>query len=185
MEMGRVLDEPALIRQFLQYRDSILAFIYALTGNHEASEEVFQEVGLAITQESHQGRQVDNFLAWAREVARRRVLAYYRVHGQKKRMLPLTEGLTEAVEQGFRENERFQEEAQVRFKFLHQCLEQLTGRNRQVIEQKYRKGQSIAAIAEMLSWKPESVKVALSRARKQLSECVQKKLRLHDQVQDA
>lgn len=49
-----------------------------------------------------------------------------------------------------------------------------------MIEQKHRQGKSIAAIAEMLEWKPKSVKVALSRARKQLSEYVQKKLGLYE-----
>jgi RNA polymerase sigma-70 factor (ECF subfamily) len=175
-----MVEESELVRQFLQHRDAILAFIFALTGNHEVAEEVFQEVGLAITQEARQGRQVDNFRAWAREIARRRVAAYYRVHGKHKAMLPLSDALAEVIEQGFRENELVQEQAQTRFKFLHQCLELLVGRSKQVIEQKYRHGKSIADIADALSWKPESVKVALSRARKQLADCVQNKMRLHE-----
>jgi RNA polymerase sigma-70 factor (ECF subfamily) len=174
--------ESDLLRQFLQHRDGILAFIFALTRDHDVAEEVFQEVGLAVTDEARRGRQVENFPAWAREIARRRVAAYYRVHGQNRKLLPLSDGLADVVEQAFRENEQAQEQAQLRFKFLHQCMELLKGRSRQVIERRYRHGESIAAIAAYLSWQPDSVKVALSRARKQLADCVKNKLRLHEAV---
>jgi hypothetical protein len=54
--------------------------------------------------------------------------------------------------------------------------------SRKTIEQKYRLGKTISAIAEYLNWKPDSVKVALSRARKQLADCINGKLRLHEAV---
>ena len=174
------MEHEVLVRQFLQNRDALLAFIYALTRDHEAAEEVFQEVGLAITDEAARGRQVDNFLAWAREIARRRVAAYYRVHGHDARRLRLSDAMMDAIEVAFRENEKTQEQGVLRLLFLRECLERLTGRGRQVIEQKYREGKRVAAIAEALGWKPESVKVALSRARKQLADCVQNKLRRHE-----
>jgi RNA polymerase sigma-70 factor (ECF subfamily) len=169
-----------LVRQFLQNRDAILAFVFALTRSRPIAEEVFQEVALAILDEAQQGRQVISFLAWAREIARRRVAAYFRVHGQNKKLLPLPDTLADMIDLAFRENEREQEQCQLRLELLHRCMEQLAGRGRQVIEEKYQNGKPIAAIAENLGWKPESVKVALSRARKQLGDCVQLKLRLQE-----
>jgi RNA polymerase sigma-70 factor (ECF subfamily) len=174
------LEETTLIHQFLKQRDAILAFIFALTGNFDVAEEVFQEVGLAVTTEGRQGREVDNFMAWIREVARRRVSAYYRIHGRTRAMLPWNEGLVEVIDQCFLEQQETQAETKQHFGFLYECMQELAGRNRQVIEQKYRQGKSIAAIAESLSWKSESVKVALSRARKQLADCVKGKVRRNE-----
>lgn len=171
------MNEPSILRQFLQHRDSLLAFIYALTRDHDAAEEVFQEVGLAITSEARRSTEVKNFPAWAREIARRRVSAYFRENHRRKSMVPWSESFADVVEQAFSENEKTLEHQQLRYRFLHQCLETLVGRSRQVIEQRYGEGKRNSAIAKNLGWKPESVKVALSRARKQLAKCIETKLR--------
>ena len=60
---------------------------------------------------------------------------------------------------------------------LRECLDGLTARVRTIIDLRYSDGRSIGEIAASLSWTPASIKVALSRARRALADCVGRKLR--------
>lgn len=171
------MSEAPLLKQFLQHRHAILAYLNALTRDFATAEEVFQEVGLAIAQHARQETVVERFLPWALQVARRQAWAYFRANARRKRMVPWSEALTDELAVAFHENERFLALDQVRKDYLRECLQQLKGRSRQAIEQRYGLGRSIAAIASALHWKPASVKVVLSRARKWLHKCIQRKLR--------
>ena len=73
-----------LVRQLLEHRDGLFGFILALTHDREAAEEVFQEVGLAVVEEAGKGTQVQRFLAWAHEMARRRIAEYYRKSSRRR-----------------------------------------------------------------------------------------------------
>lgn len=169
--------ETQLVKQFLEQRDLLLGYLLALTRNHASAEEIFQEVALVILEEAHRGTQIEHFAAWAREVARRRALEYFRRQARANRMQPLDETYLAAVDQAFGEVAWTGEELQEREELLRQCLAKLTGRSRQVIELRYQGERSLAEIAAALSWQVDSVKVALSRARKALTECVQARLR--------
>jgi DNA-directed RNA polymerase specialized sigma24 family protein len=56
----------------------------------------------------------------------------------------------------------------------------MAGRSREVIQQRYQDGKSNSAIATSMGWKLDSVKVALSRARKTLAACIERKLQMCD-----
>ena len=53
-----------MLKQFLEQRDAVLAYIRALTGNAAEAEDVFQEVALVVVEEEQRGTQVQNFSAW-------------------------------------------------------------------------------------------------------------------------
>jgi RNA polymerase sigma-70 factor (ECF subfamily) len=172
-EMGK---QPSLVRMLMEHRDLIWGFILSLTRDHEAAEEVFQEVSVAILEEAQDDLQVARFLPWVREVARRRVAGYYRKKANP-RTEPLSDSLVEVIGQAFAEYEPRVEEQQLRVKLLMGCVERLTGRSRQLIDAFYRGRRSIKDLAAELNWKPESIRVALSRARKALADCVAVRLR--------
>jgi len=66
-------------------------------------------------------------------------------------------------------------------KLLRECLDKLTARVRTIIDLRYHGRQSLEEIATSLSWKSASIKVALSRARRALADCVDRKLRLEEE----
>jgi RNA polymerase sigma-70 factor (ECF subfamily) len=59
---------------------------------------------------------------------------------------------------------------------LRECVEQLAGRPRQVVDRHYRDGASREAIASELDMKPDGVKSLLRRTRDLLRECVERKI---------
>ena len=170
------MNQPKITRDFLQNRQALLGFIFALTRDQIAAEEVFQEVALAILEEAASGTKVDPFLPWARELARRRVLEYYRKSSRRQMVAPLTESMVEVVGRSFDENEEAPEQDSRRLACLRECLEKLPARARQVIDLRYNVRLGIEAIAQSLAWQAGSIHVLLARTRKTLAECVRGKL---------
>jgi RNA polymerase sigma factor (sigma-70 family) len=170
------MQQPKLTLDFLQNRQALLGFIFALTRNQHVAEEVFQEVALAILGEASAGKSVDPFLPWAREVARRRVIEYYRKTSRRDAPAPLTESMVELIGASFGENEEAPERDSERVSTLRQCIAQLSDRARQVIQLRYATELGIDAIAQSVEWQAASVKVLLSKTRKALAECIRAKL---------
>ena len=171
------MDEPDLARDLLRQRDLLFGFILALTRDHDAAEEVFQEVSLAVLNEARKGFRPDDFMAWARGLARHRVSDYYR---GRARTEALEEGFAEymdAVNQAFGEHEGGADENQERLKYLRECLARLRGRTREIVEARYGRHLSLRDVAAAVAWKEAAVKVALCKARKVLAECVGRKSR--------
>jgi len=157
-----------------------MAYIYSITRNRDATEEIFQELGLVIADHAQRGTEVERFIGWAVGIARRQIAAYYRANQRQRKIFPLTDRLAEVMATSVMENEQHLESEKDQLQMLEECVSELTGRNRDVIIQKYQKGKSNSSIAESLHWEINSVKVALSRARKVLLACVQHKLRASD-----
>jgi RNA polymerase sigma-70 factor (ECF subfamily) len=165
-----------LIKQLLENRDLILGFIFALTRNYDLSEEIFQDVAMAIVEEDRQGTQVLNFMAWAREIGRRRVAEYFRKRLRREAIEQPSVSLAEVIAQGFAENETVLENHRLRLHALLECVQRLSGRSRQLIEGFYERRMSLRDLAAVLGWQENSVKVALSRAHKVLADCVNTRL---------
>lgn len=166
-----------LAKALLDHRDWLLAYILGLTRDHAAAEEIFQEVALAVLDEDRKGTRPDNFLAWGRELARRRVAAYYRQRTWRPLPVPYCAELAQAVEQSFEENQIAAERNVERQRFLAECLERLSERVRELVARRYGQQLSLREIASAVGWQVASVKVALSRARRALHECVAAKMR--------
>ena len=178
-DTGRLLVvESDLVRQFLRHRDVLMGFIVALTGDYDLAEEVFQEVAVSILNEANKRAAPSNFMAWARAVARHRVVDHFRGKARRRERHQPLDSLAEAVEQAFGENEVTPDESHRRLAYLAECLRSLGDRARAIVEMRYRQRRPIAGIAAAIGWKPASVKVALSKARRALADCIDRKMRL-------
>ena len=163
--------------ELLRHRQSLLAYIYALTRNGDAAEEVFQETALAILEEAASGAEVENFPAWAREIARRRSAGFFRRRGGKVRTVPLGESMVEAISRAFNESAEPATSTAQRLRYLQECVDGLSPRFREAINRRYRHGRTAAEIATKMARTVASVHVMLSKAKRLLTECVGRKLR--------
>jgi RNA polymerase sigma factor (sigma-70 family) len=168
--------QAQLTKLFIENRDMILGFIFALTGNPDLAEEIFQDVALVILEEDRKGTQVNKYLPWVREIARRRVSEYYRKWAKRRALERPSASFEEVVCKAFAENEIPIERNHARLHHLRECLSRLSDRSREVINRFYHDRKSIRDIAHALDWQENSVKVALSRARKALADCIHDKL---------
>ena len=171
------MESHDLARQFVQHRDTLYGYVFALTRDHDAAEDILQEVGVSILTEATRGGSPDNFAAWARGLARHRVADHYRRLASRRRHEVPFDEFADVVDRAFAEYAPTPEDHHQQLKLLRECLDGLTARVRKIIDLRYSGRQSLAEIAASLSWKTASIKVALSRARRALSDCVARKLR--------
>ncbi len=171
------MGEHELRAALLSHRLALQGFIFALTRDHEVSDEVFQEVALAILDEAARGADVRNFLPWAREIARRRVARYYSQRKARARTEPLPGPMIEAIAVAYESADEPPGADGTRLKLLRECLDGLSARAREAVDRRYRDGMGIREVASAMAWKIASVNVALSRAKKALAECVTRRLR--------
>lgn len=165
--------DPATVqRLFLQNAAPLRGFILGLLADRGSADDVFQEVFVTATQRAADFRPEASFLAWARGIARNKVLEHYR----RSRSGPclfsgdLLEALAVAAEE---RDDGWQE----RRAALAGCIRELAPRARQILELRYAE-QPLAPpmIAERLAWTVNAVHVALARARKFLQECAERSL---------
>ncbi|HEX8910908.1 MAG TPA: sigma-70 family RNA polymerase sigma factor [Humisphaera sp.] len=175
-------DDPAgrVVRELLTHRDTLFAFVLTLTRSHDLAEELFQELGVAVLAEARRGVVPEQFLPWARTIARHRVADFFRARSRRAGLeVPLDqtdEAMQQLVEQAFGENPLAAAEARERARLLTECLGRLGKRAREIVDGFYRDREPIAEIAGRIGWKPNAVKVALAKTRKALAECVSAKL---------
>ena len=171
------MEPRELVPEFVQHRDVLYGYILALTRDHNLADDILQEVGVSILTEAKRGMSPEAFLPWARGLARHRVADHYRRLATRRRHETHFEEFADAVDLAFAEHAPTPEDNDHQLKLLRECLDALTERVRTIVNLRYSGGQSIGEIAASLSWTPASIKVALSRARRALAECVGRKLR--------
>ena len=98
------MDERPLVKSFLENRDSILGFIYSLTRDYQAAEDVFQEVAMTVMRESDKQTSVRHFLGWLHEIARHRIADYYRRSSRLADREQSLGSMEEVIGQAFEEN---------------------------------------------------------------------------------
>jgi len=161
-----------LVKLLLERRRLVFGYIFALTRDVDSAEEIFQELSLAVLEESSRGTPVERFLPGACTIARNQVATYYRKKGKAQ---PISAALAQSIADVIDENQESREDSARRIRGLLDCVDALPLRQRQLIELYYRDQNSIADVADTVGWKANAVKVALSKIRRALLDCLRGK----------
>lgn len=167
---------PAVMaRLLMQHRTALYGFIYACVRNHDDTEDILQNVSVAVTESIAQLKDESGFLPWAREIARRRILAHRRGSRRERSCDPeVVRALAEAAERIERE-----EPASAQRTALMACLEALPGESRRLITMRYDgKSGNVAILAQRVGRTVQSVYAQLKRIKVALRECVSRRLEL-------
>lgn len=160
-------------RLLLRHRSALYGYIFACVRNHADAEDVLQNVCVAVTQSFGQLTAEAGFLPWAREIARRRILAHRRAGRREVPLDPdLVRHLAEAAD-------RVEKEwpAEEQWAALAACLEQLPPHSRQLIARRYDGSVSgMQELADQLGRSVQSVYAQLKRIKALLRECVRRRL---------
>lgn len=159
---------------FLTVQGDLRAFIGAVVRNPSAEEDVFQEIALTLWKNFGKYDSTRSFGAWARGVAAMKIKEDRRLRARAPQAYP--DEVIEAVARGFDSDEADGAWAE-REHALRQCLEKLPENARKLITERYGQDNSIDSIAAGFCLSADAVYQALSRVRKQLRECIHKRLR--------
>ncbi len=177
--MGKSDHEKEVLQLLIENRAVIFGFILASVCDHNAAEDIFQEVAVAVCESADKFTLGTNFKAWAREIARRRILAFRRE--KKKLNLMLEPEILELIEQGF---EKMEQRTGIpeHVGALKRCLAKVKEQARHLLHLRYGREFSLSAVSEATGLNPESVRKTLYRTRTQLRACIQRKLKTKETV---
>ncbi len=167
------LPDPRRTEEFLELyspcQHSLYVYIVTLIGNPTDAHDVLQDVNLVLWEKFDQFQPGTNFRAWAREVARYRVLRHRQMRANDAPMLDSR--VLEAVAAQFDSTEPIQDELYT--ELLVGCVEQLSNADRELIRARYLNGVRVKALAERLHRSESAVSQSLGRIRRLLRKCVE------------
>ena len=150
---------------FVRHQNSIRAFVRALQPSLADADDVLQETFLTVSRKASSFQPGTNFVAWACGIARLKVLENFR---EKKRANVLSETAIVALAEDAPSPESLCEREDA----LEACLEKLAPKTRDLLWRRYSRRQSSDEMAEDAGMTPNAVRVALSKARVALRDCI-------------
>jgi RNA polymerase sigma-70 factor, ECF subfamily len=173
--MGHDAWTTALIEQNQRW---LIAYFIAATGNHAEAEDLVQETFTHALKNADSFDPSKSFGAWLRGIARNVYLEHRRK--SERRLVALDEAALDQLDVAVAASEEMHTISgygETRLEALRGCLHALSGRTEEVIRRRYAHDQPSKLIATALGMSAAAVDLVLSRARKALVDCVNKKLR--------
>jgi len=160
-----------LARLWSSAMPSVEAFISASVRDPHDRDDLIQQTSEYLARNFHKYEAGTSFVAWAISVARFRMLELWRDRSREKLLLTgdAIESVAEAAIQ-------LQPEISEREEALAQCMQQLGGEQRRMLEMRYSHGLKPAMIAERVGKSANAVSAALFRLRMALRRCIEKHL---------
>ena len=157
----------------IEHRAAILGYLLSCVRNHADAEDLFQEVSLAATRSADALKDRTGFLSWAREIARRRVLAHYR---KSKRLTPIDPELATRLAESAALLDSTRA-VPARVEALHECLDALPSESRRLIAMRYEDHRRpVEELAKSFGRTVQATYAMLKRSRLLLRDCVTQKL---------
>jgi len=166
---GHARDE--VMRHLIKCNSMLSGYLYALAEDWAIVEEAIQETAVYVCNHWADFTPGTNFAAWARTVARLRCLE---IIGREKRQHRIAGAMAPAVGEGAWDEGG--ERSADRKRALTECLQKLPRQYTPLLAMKYRQGLDGPAIAGALNKSIEAVYMTLSRVRRLLKECIEKRL---------
>ncbi len=163
------------ITLLMENRDALFAFILACVRNYADADDILQNVSVVIIEAAEVPKEPSQFLAWSREIARRRILEHFRA---SKRVLPVD---PQTIERMMEAAERVDSKhsSQAQRTALIECIEKLSPENQQILTARYSdSGESnTEALSKRFGRSEQGVVSLLYRTRQRLRDCVKRRLR--------
>jgi len=147
---------------------SLLAFITASVPQFSDAEDLLQEVAVEVAVRFDDYDPSRPFLPWALWIAKIKIAEFYR--NRQRRQVVLVGNSLDALAEACVEIQESLSDEQFA---IEKCLDQLTDRSRELLNLRYSEGISSPEIGARLGISVRYVRVALSRIRTTLTECVQ------------
>ena len=157
---------------FVRHSAALRGFVASLVADFGSVDDVMHETFLTVTAKAADFEIGTNFAAWAKRVARFKVIESRRAHWRE------VPGLSEEAIEALCVAEPEEDTAPLerRLAALTSCIEALPAQSRRAVELRYQQAHSVPETAGLLGWTVGSLYVILCRARTALRECVERKL---------
>jgi RNA polymerase sigma-70 factor (ECF subfamily) len=146
--------------------------VHSIVPNWQDAEEVLQATRVTLWRQFDEFETGSNFLAWSRSIARNLARAHARAKARRRQVFgeEVTNLLMSQLAERPEEDDR-------RWRAYVDCAGQLRSESRELLRRCYLQGQKIAEIALDLGRSLAGTYKALSRLRRDLMHCVERRLR--------
>ena len=158
---------PDYAQRLAAAQSSLYAFILSLMGGRQEAADVLQETNLKLCLEFHRYDAAKPFVNWALTLARYEVMAW-RTRQSRSRLV-LDDDLVVVVAAHF-EAEPLRPERELTA--LEKCLAHLPPKQREIMEARYQKGETVRAMAGRMGQAENALAALLYRIRRALHDCI-------------
>lgn len=161
-----------------EHHRELRAFLVRRVGNLAVADDLAQEVFLAAMKQAGSVEDRAKIRAWLYQVARNKVVDYFRRTSREKNSLNEIESMftakmisqMEQVDSG---------ESELEMNALRTCVSNLNERSKALVEEFYFQNKAAEEIAAESDRKSNAVRMALLRIRKALAVCIRKKMEMN------
>jgi RNA polymerase sigma-70 factor (ECF subfamily) len=150
---------------------AITAYIRTVVPDFQQAEEVLQRVAVRMVRKFDAYEPSRSFAAWAIGFAKKEVLYYRRQRATDKHRF--SDAIVEQLSVTF---QQLIEDVDPMREALANCVQQLEGKSKLVIELRYGRNMNSAAIAGKMDLSSGAVRMLLWRVRQALKECIEKRM---------
>ena len=169
-------DPERFVRLFVEGQREILRYILRLVPDIDDAHEILQDTAVDLWRKFDRYDPAFAFAPWACGFAFHRVLKHREQQARRAKYLSIESLNLIAAESS--EKEGILED---RRRALERCLQQLRDDDRLVVEHRYSRQMSVAKIAGITGRNTSALYKALERIRRQLFECVNRRLQMGSQ----
>ena len=166
--MSKINETEEFIELITSFQGRLYGYILSLVGNPNDVNDILQETNLVMWKNSAEFEIGTNFKAWSFRIANFQVMAFRQRQVRDK--LVFDDSVLERIIEDTEKADEYYNERRIA---LHQCIEKLNDRQRDLITRRYKDGFSVQAIAADLMNSASTIAQALFRARQSLIRCVQ------------
>lgn len=155
---------------FTQHRNQIYSYIYSLLPNRDDAEDVFQRTSLILWRKFSEFDDTGSFFSWACGVAFYEVKNFIRV-AQRKRLQFRDDIIQQLADERVGIS---QKKLNQRATALHECIQKLRDKDRELVDQVYRNQTAIKDVAEAAGSAIQTLYNRLNQIRRQLTHCIER-----------
>jgi RNA polymerase sigma-70 factor (ECF subfamily) len=159
-------------RLWTEAQPILAGYLSAVVPDFQEAEDLLQEVAVVLLRKFSEYDSERPFVGWAIGIAKFEVLMARRRHARNR--IFYQEDLLERLGEAY---EEMAPELEDRSRALHDCVRTLQGRASELVRLRYKEALTSDAIAVRASMAVVAVRVALSRARAALRDCIERKLK--------
>jgi RNA polymerase sigma-70 factor (ECF subfamily) len=160
---------------YVRHQRAILAYVLSIEPSFSDAQDIVQEVFLTLSRKAQSWTQGTDFMAWACTVARYNTLHFQRT--RSRRVARLDDDVVELLyPTGGFDEDSFKH----RMAALQGCMGKLAPRAYELVMLRYHNDQMPEQIAVTVGWSVNAVRVALSRSRQLLRECLDRRLAVNE-----
>jgi RNA polymerase sigma-70 factor (ECF subfamily) len=167
-------------RLFVQHQQQLRAFVLVLAPDFATADDAMQETFIEVSRKAAEFQLDSNFQAWARSIAKFKVLSALRDRQRADQRLAddVVEALAAAAPLEDHDGRHESAVAQLRI-----CLDLLAPAARELVRLRYFGEHLPEAIAQLRAQSVNAINVTLARARVTLRECLERHLKSSKDVQ--